>query len=110
MTPMPGPPLPPRKPYILAGKVQYHGSDVSGAKIWIVNETVTGSGSVTSSEVDSNFAVNIANYSAWTNSNVILVAATHLGRRGQKRVTVNSSNVGEDIGTISLQSHWGCMG
>ena len=109
MSPMPGPPSTPRKPYVLAGKVQYKGSNVSGAKIWITNETVAGSSSLTSSQSDSNFAYNIANISAWTNGNIILVAATHNGRRGQKRVTVNSSNFGEDIGTINLKAHWGCV-
>jgi hypothetical protein len=101
---------PPRKPYIIAGKVQYRGSDVSGAKIWITNETVAGSRSFVSSEVDSNFAYNLANISAWTNSNVILIAATHNGMRGQKRVTVNSSNFGENVSIIQLKAHWGCMG
>ena len=109
MPPMPPPPLPPRKPYIIAGKVQYHGADVSGAKIWITNETVAGSHSLTSTKTDSNFAHNIANASNWTNGNIILVAATHNGRRGQKRVTVNSSLFGEDIGTITLKAHWGCI-
>jgi len=109
MPPMPPPPSAPIKPYILTGKVQYHGSNVSGAKIWITNETVAGSGSLTSTQSDSNFAHNIANISAWTNGNIILIAATHNGRRGQKRVTVNSSNFGEDIGTIALKAHWGCM-
>lgn len=109
MSPMPPPPLPPRKPYIIAGKVQYHDDDVTGAKVYFTNETVAGSGSLTSTESDSNFAHNIANASAWTNGNIILIAATHNGRRGQKRVTVNSSLFGEDIGTINLQAHWGCM-
>ncbi len=98
----------PRKPYIIAGKVQYHGSDVTGAKIWITNETVAGSGSLTSNEADSNFAHNIANESVWTNGNTVLIAVTHNGRRGQKKVTVNSTNFGEDVGTIKLQAHWGC--
>jgi hypothetical protein len=101
---------PPRKPYVIAGKVQYRGVDISGAKVWITNETVAGSRSFVSSEADSNFAYNLANVSAWTNSNVILIAVTHNGRRGQKRVTVNSANFGENVGTISLKAHWGCMG
>ncbi len=63
----------------------------------------------TSSEADSNFAHNLANASACTNGNIILVAVTHNGRRGQKRVTANSSLFGEDIGTIILKAHWGCM-
>jgi len=109
MSPMPAPPSAPRKPYIIAGKVQYHGIDVLGAKIWFTNETVSGSGSLTSSQTDSNFAYNIANASTWTNGNIILIAATHNGRRGQKKVTINSSNFGEDIGTIILKAHWGCM-
>ena len=109
MTPMPAPPSAPRKPYIIAGKVQYHGADVSNAKIWITNETVSGEDSLTSSETDSNFAHNISNISAWTNGNIILVAVTHNGRRGQKRITVNSSLFGEDIGTIVLKAHWGCV-
>jgi len=37
------------------------------------------------------------------------ISATYNGRRGQKRVTVNSSNFGEDVGTIKLQAHWGCV-
>lgn len=109
MSPMPAPPSAPRKPYILAGKVQYHDADVPNAKIYFTNETVPGSGSLISNEVDSNFAHNIANESAWTNGNIILIAATHNGRRGQKRVTINSANFGEDIGIVKLQAHWGCM-
>lgn len=109
MSPMPAPPQPPIKPYILIGKVQYRGSDVSGAKIWITNETVAGSGTLTSTESDSNFAYNLANASKYLNNNIILIAATHNGRRGQKRVTVNTANFGQDIGTIALQAHWGCM-
>ena len=108
MPPMPAPPTPPRKPYVIAGKVQYHDADVSGAKVYFTNETVAGSGSITSNEVDSNFAHNIANESAWTNSDKVLVAVTHNGRRGQKKATVNSANFGEDLGTIKLQAHWGC--
>ena len=37
-----------------------------------------------------------------------MISATHNGRRGQKRITVNTANHGEDIGTIKLQAHWGC--
>ncbi len=109
MPPMPPPPSAPRKPYIIAGKVQYHTDDVTGAKIYFTNETVTGSGSLTSTKSDSNFTHNIANESTWTNGNLVLIAATHNGRRGQKKVTVNSSNFGEDVGTIKLQAHWGCV-
>lgn len=98
----------PRKPYIVAGEVQYHDADITGAKIWITNETVAGSGSFISNEVDSNFAHNIANLSAWTNGNTILIAVTHNGRRGQKRIIINSANFGENVGTIKLQAHWGC--
>ncbi len=29
--------------------------------------------------------------------------------KNMKRVTVNSSLFGEDIGTISLKAHWGCV-
>jgi hypothetical protein len=101
---------PPRKPYIIAGKVQYRGVDISGAKIWITNETVAGSRSFVSSEADSNFAYNLANVSSWTNSNMILIAATYNGCRGQIKVTVNSSNFGENVGIIQLKAHWGCMG
>jgi len=68
-----------------------------------------GSRSLTSTETDSNFAHNILNTSNWTNGNTILIAVTHNGRRGQKRVTVNSSLFGEDIGTINLKAHWGCI-
>ncbi len=108
MTPMPPPPLPPRKPYIIAGKVQYHDVDVTGAKIYITNETVPGEKSLTSNETDSNFAHNISNNSTWTNSNKVLVAATHNGRRGQKKITVDSATFGENVGTLKLQAHWGC--
>ncbi len=109
MPPMPAPSFKPRKPYIIAGKVQYHDINVSGAKIHITNETVPGENSLTSNEADSNFVHNIANESAWTNGNKILIAVTHNGRRGQKKVTVNSSNFGENVETIKLQSHWGCV-
>lgn len=106
--PMPGPPDEPVIPYVIAGKVQYHGNDVTGAKIWFENETHAGSGNLTSSEADSNFAYNAANMSVYSNGDSILIAATHNGRRGQKRITVNTANHGEDIGTIQLQAHWGC--
>lgn len=108
--PMPPPPSTPVNPYILAGKVQYHGSDVTGVKIWFENETSGGSGNLTSSESDSNFVYNAANMSVFNNSDIILVSVTHNGRRGQKRITVNTSNPGEDIGTINLQAHWGFTG
>ncbi|MCK4500514.1 hypothetical protein KAU11_08445 [Candidatus Babeliales bacterium] len=106
--PMPPPPGGPSGQYIIAGKVQYHEVDVTGAKIWFENETHIGSGNLTSSEIDSNFAYDAANMSAFGNNDVILISVTHDGRRGQKRITVNTSNFGEDIGTIILQAHWGC--
>lgn len=106
--PMPGPPDKPIVPYNIAGKVQYHGLDVSGAKIWFKNETHPGFKSLTSNEVDSNFSFIISNLSVYSNGDTILIAATHNGRRGQKRITVNTSNFGEDVGTIELQAHWGC--
>ena len=105
---MPPAPATPIVPYIIAGKVQYHGNDVSGAKIWFENETRGGSKNLTSSETDSNFAYNAANMSAYSNNDIILISATHDGRRGQKRITVNTSNFGENVGTIALQAHWGC--
>lgn len=83
--------------------------NISGAKIWITNETIAGSHSFTSKEADSNFAHNIANVSTWTDANVVLIAATMDGKRGQKRVTVNESLFGEDIGIINLKAHWGCV-
>ena len=107
--PMPPPPSSPVKPYILAGKVQYHGSDVTGAKIWFENETSGGSKNMTSGQSDSNFAYNMSNLSVFNNNDIILVSVTHNGRRGQKRITINTSNPGEDIGTIHLQAHWGCI-
>jgi hypothetical protein len=106
--PMPGPPDAPSIPYVIAGKVQYHGVNVTGAKIWFDNETHPGSKNLISSETDSNFAFNAANMSAYSNGDTILIAATHNGRRGQKRITVDTANHGEDIGTIDLQAHWGC--
>ena len=105
---MPGPPNIPIKPYVIAGKVQYHGTDVTGAKIWFENETHAGTRDLTSDESDSNFAYDAANMSVFSNNDVILISATHDGRRGQKRITVNTANFGEDIGTIDLQAHWGC--
>lgn len=106
--PMPGPPDIPIKPYVIAGKVQYHGNDVTGAKIWFENETHAGTDDLTSNESDSNFALNAAEMSAYSNNDIILISATHNGRRGQKRIIVNTSNFGEDVGTIKLQAHWGC--
>ena len=109
--PMPGPPTPPRKNYILAGNVQYHGSDVSGATIDFENETTPGTRSITSSESDSNFAAEMANLSeGWSDGDTILIAVTHDGRRAQKRtnIAVSANHFGEAIGTVSLQAHWGC--
>lgn len=37
-----------------------------------------------------------------------MISTIYDGQRGQKRITVNTSNHGEDIGTIDLQAHWGC--
>jgi hypothetical protein len=110
---MPPPPSPPRKNYIIAGKVQYHGADVSGAKIDFDNETTPGTRSITSSETDSNFAAEMANLSeGWSDGDTILIAVTHDGRRGQKRVDIDvaSHRFGEDVGTSDLQAHWGCAG
>lgn len=108
MSPMPAPPNFPIKPYIITGKVQYLGLNITGAKIYFTNETVAGSNSITSTEIDSNFAYDIANLSAWTNENTILIAATKDGKHGQKRVIINSANFGENIGIITLKTHWGC--
>ena len=111
--PMPPPPSPPTKQYLLGGKVQYHGSDVSGAKITIENETHPGSRSFTSSESDSNFAETMANVSDdWADSDEILIAATHDGRRAQKRISIDETTHPsiEDIGTLPLQANWGCVG
>ena len=106
--PMPPPPEGPTGQYVIAGKVQYHSSDVTGSKIWFENETHAGTGDLTSDESDSNFAYDAANMSVFSNNDIILISATHNGRRGQKRITVNTSNHGEDIGVIHLQAHWGC--
>jgi hypothetical protein len=109
--PMPSPPSPPTRQYVIAGKVQYHGADVSGANIAINDETHAGSRSFTSSESDSNFAETMANVSDdWADSDVVLIAATHNGRRAQKKITINeTANPGqEDIGAVKLLAHWGC--
>lgn len=111
--PMPPPPSPPTKQYIVAGKVQYHGVDVSGAKIAIDDETHAGSRTFTSSESDSNFAETMANVSdGWADSDIVLIAVTHDGRRAQKKITIDeTTHPGiEDIGTLSLQAHWGYCG
>ena len=81
--PMPPPPSSPTKPYQIAGKVQYHGVDVFGATIHVADETHTGSRSFVSSEADSNFSESMANVSDdWADGDVVLIAATHAGRRG----------------------------
>lgn len=106
-------PTMPTTPYLLRGKVQYHSSDVSGAKLWFDDETNPDMQStMTSSETDSNFTENIGNCSGWSDGDVILVAATHDGRRGQKRVTIDESGHPgrEDIGTIDIKAHWGYCG
>jgi len=111
--PMPPPSALPTKPYQIAGKVQYHGIDVSGATIHVTDETHAGSRSFVSSEADSNFTETLANVSDdWADGDVVLIAATHNGRRGQKKITLDkSAHPGiEDIGTIDLQAHWGCNG
>lgn len=109
MTPMPAPPEAPIKPYIIAGKVQYRGPAVTGATIWVENETKGVITSFVSSQADSNFAYNIANIVAYSHGDIILIAATHNGRRGQIRVTVDTAQFGQDVGTIALQAHWGCV-
>lgn len=111
--PMPPPPSPPTKQYIISGKVQYHGTDVSGAKLTIDDETHVGSSSVTSSESDSNFAETMANVSDdWSDGDVVVVAATHDGRRAQKKISIDeTASPGlEDIGILPLKAHWGCCG
>ena len=111
--PMPGPPSPPTKQYILAGKARYHGSDISGAKITIEDQTHAGTRSLTSSGSDSNFAETLANVSDdWANSDEVLISITHDGRRAQKKITIDEvSNPGrDDLGTFPLQAHWGCCG
>lgn len=111
--PMPPPPAPPVEPYQIAGKVQYHGLDVSGAKIYIDDETHAGSRSFVSSESDSNFIESMANVSDdWADGDDVLIATTHDGRRAQKKIAIDeTANPGiEDIGVMPLQAHWGCCG
>lgn len=108
---MPTPPADPTRQYLIAGKVQYHSADISGTKITIDDETHAGSRSFVSSESDSNFSETMANVSDdWVDSDVVLIAATHDGRRAQKKITIDeTAHPGiEDIGTLPLQSHWGC--
>jgi len=110
---MPPPPAEPTNQYLLSGKVQYNGADVSGARITIGDETHAGSRSFISSETDSNFTETMANVSDdWSNGDQILVAATHDGRRVQKKITIDeTTNPGlDDIGKMNLQAHWGCCG
>jgi len=66
-------------------------------------------GSGSSTKVSSNFSHNLVNTYNWINGNIILVATIHNGRRRQKRIIINSTLFGEDIGNITLKDHWRCI-